>query len=167
MLAKQRPMVVLNRSRHRRSRASITDNARGMRRAVEHLAELGHEAITYVAGPEASWADGMRWRALREAARSSTCGCAGSGRATPTVAGGIRPRPRTVAAAADTAVIAYNDLMAIGVMQGHAARRGAGCRDDVSVVGFDNIFGSEIVDPRADHGGRAAAGHGGHRRRRT
>ena len=46
----------------------VTDNARGMRRAVEHLAELGHETVTYVAGPEASWADGMRWRALREAA---------------------------------------------------------------------------------------------------
>ena len=46
----------------------ITDNARGARRAVEHLAELGHDSLTYVAGPEASWADGMRWRALREAA---------------------------------------------------------------------------------------------------
>ena len=47
--------------------AVITDNARGMRRAVEHLAELGHQTVTYVAGPEASWADGVRWVALMEA----------------------------------------------------------------------------------------------------
>ena len=31
-------------------------------------AELGHGTITYVAGPQASWTDGVRWRALREAA---------------------------------------------------------------------------------------------------
>ena len=66
MLAKQKPMVLLNR-RVPEVPCVITDNARGMRRAVEHLAELGHQTVTYVAGPEASWADGMRWVALMEA----------------------------------------------------------------------------------------------------
>lgn len=67
MIAKQKPMIVLNR-RIPEVPCVVTDNARGARRAVEHLAELGHDTITYVAGPETSWADGMRWQALREAA---------------------------------------------------------------------------------------------------
>ena len=66
MLAKQKPLVMLNR-RVPEVPCVITDNARGMRRAIEHLAELGHESVTYVAGPEASWADGMRWVAIMEA----------------------------------------------------------------------------------------------------
>ena len=43
-------------------------------------------------------------------------------------------------------MIAYNDTLAIGVVKG---MRGAGVRvpDDVSVIGFDNIAMSEIVDP--------------------
>ena len=66
MIAKQKPMIVLNRDL-RGVPSVVTDNARGMRRAAEHLGGLGHSAITYVAGPEASWADGVRWRAMREA----------------------------------------------------------------------------------------------------
>ena len=45
-----------------------------------------------------------------------------------------------------TAVIAYNDVMAIGVIKG---MRAAGVRvpHDVSVIGFDNIALSAMVDP--------------------
>ena len=67
MIAKQKPLVLLNRQITETS-CIVTDNPRGMRRAAEHLGMLGHDTITYVAGPEASWAEGMRWRALREAA---------------------------------------------------------------------------------------------------
>ena len=65
MIAKQKPLVLLNRKMPDISCITI-DNARGVRRAVEHLAELGHDTITYVAGPPASWTEGVRWRALRE-----------------------------------------------------------------------------------------------------
>ena len=44
----------------------VTDNARGMHHVVEHLAELGHDRLPPVAGPESSWAGGMRWRSIRE-----------------------------------------------------------------------------------------------------
>lgn len=30
----------------------MTDNPRGMRRAAEHLGGLGHERLTYAAGPD-------------------------------------------------------------------------------------------------------------------
>jgi LacI family repressor for deo operon, udp, cdd, tsx, nupC, and nupG len=144
IIAKQRPMVVLNR--HLVGVPSVvTDNARGMRRAVEHLGELGHQHITYVAGPEASWVDGMRWRALREAAHELHLHTRRVGPVAPTAEGG-----RTAALGLlddpPTAVIAYNDLVAIGVMLAFTA---AGIRvpQAVSVIGFDNILPAELVSP--------------------
>ncbi len=145
MIAKQKPMIVLNR-RIPEVPCVITDNPRGARRAVEHLAELGHDTITYVAGPETSWADGVRWQALREAAyelelrvrRVGPCN-------TPTVHAGFDITPELLGHS-PTAVIAYNDVLAIGVIKGLRRAR-VKVPDDVSVVGFDNVILSEIVDP--------------------
>ena len=98
MTAKQRPMIVLNRA-VADVPSVVTDNPRGTRRAAEHLADLGHHTITYVAGPEASWADGIRWRSLREAAADLGLHARRMGPYPPTVAGGEqagrRPGPQT------------------------------------------------------------------------
>ena len=62
MIAKQVPTVVLNRvlpDVH----SVVVDNPRGARRAMEHLGSLGHDSVTYLAGPEESWPDGVRWLA--------------------------------------------------------------------------------------------------------
>ena len=145
MLAKQKPMVMLNR-RVPEVPCVITDNARGMRRAVEHLAELGHESVTYVAGPEASWADGMRWVAIMEACHELDLRVRRVGPCNvPTVHAGFDTAAE-VLAQKPTAVIAYNDVMAIGVIKG-MRRAGVRVPDDVSVIGVDNVVLSEIVDP--------------------
>ncbi|GIG20436.1 LacI family transcriptional regulator [Cellulomonas chitinilytica] len=144
VMAKQRPTVVLNRVLTGIP-SVITDNARGTRRAVEHLAELGHRSLAYVAGPEASWADGMRWRAMRETAEELSLRVHRVGPYAPTLTGGTEAA-LAVAGSPATAVVAYNDLVAIGLMRGLAA---AGVRvpRDVSVVGFDDIFGAELCSP--------------------
>src|SRR4051794_13412300 len=67
MIAKQKPVVVLNRAVVDVP-SVVPDNTGGIRRVVEHLSRLGHDALTYVAGPAASWADGMRWRSLQDSA---------------------------------------------------------------------------------------------------
>ena len=67
-MAKQKPTIVMNRGVSGVA-SVVTDNQRGVLRAVEHLRQLGHREIAYLAGPEASWANGMRWRSLKE------CGC--------------------------------------------------------------------------------------------
>ncbi|MDQ6897063.1 MAG: LacI family transcriptional regulator [Actinomycetota bacterium] len=145
MIAKQKPMIVLNR-RIPEVPCVITDNPRGTRRAVEHLAELGHDTITYVAGPETSWADGVRWQALREAAYELELRVRRVGPCqTPTVHAGFDITPE-VLAHSPTAVIAYNDVVAIGVIKGLRRAR-VSVPGDVSVVGFDNVILSEIVDP--------------------
>jgi DNA-binding LacI/PurR family transcriptional regulator len=144
MVARQKPMIVLNR--HLVGVPSVvTDNARGVRRALEHLVELGHRQLTYVAGPEASWADGVRWRAVREAGAELGVHTRRVGPVAPTIDGG-RAAALGMIDGVPTAVLAYNDLVAIGMMLSFAA---AGVRvpHDVSLVGFDNILPSGLVSP--------------------
>lgn len=142
--AKLRPLIVLNRVVAGLP-SVVTDHRHGMREAVAHLTELGHTWMTYVAGPEAAWADSVRWQALREIATERELRVHRIGPHPPTVAGGV-------AAAEDFrrqptgAVIAYNDLMALGFMQGLTAL-GVKVPADVNVIGFDNIFGTELVSP--------------------
>jgi LacI family transcriptional regulator, repressor for deo operon, udp, cdd, tsx, nupC, and nupG len=144
VMAKQKPVVVLNRA-VADVPCVVTDNPRGARRAVEHLAERGHQRMTYVAGPEASWADGMRWRSLREAALELELRVRRIGPFSPDVAGGVHAAEE-LAAHPTSAVIAYNDQLAIGLMRGLEAR-GLRVPRDVSVVGFDNIFAADLVTP--------------------
>ncbi len=145
MLAKQKPPIMLNR-RIPEVPSLITDNARGVRRAVEHLAELGHESITYLAGPKTSWADGTRWQALREAAHELELRVRRIGpTTTPTVHAGFAAAAE-IFALRSTAVLAYNDILAIGVIKG-LKRQGVRVPQDVSVVGFDNIVLAEVVEP--------------------
>jgi len=146
MIAKQKPLVLLNRKMPDISCITI-DNARGVRRAVEHLAELGHDTITYVAGPPASWTEGVRWRALRETGHELELRLRRiDPNGTPTMPTGFDVATR-IAADGATAVLAYNDQLAIGVIKG-LKHLGLRVPADVSVVGFDNILLSEVVDPR-------------------
>jgi DNA-binding LacI/PurR family transcriptional regulator len=143
-IAARTPVVVLNRAVPAVA-SVVTDNARGMRRAVEHLGELGHTTITYVAGPQASWANGVRWRAVQEGALELEMRARRTGPYSPTVLGGLSAA-RDLLAKPTTAVIAYNDLLAIGVLRG-LARDGVAVPAQMSVVGFDNSFGSDFCTP--------------------
>ena len=144
VIARQRPLVVMNRAVSDLP-SIVTDNPFGMRRAVEHLAELGHHTITYVAGPEPSWTDGVRWRSLREAAKELQLQTRRIGPFRPNVAGGA-DAAEDVHHQRTTAVITYNDRMAIGLIR-ELTGLGARIPDDVSVIGFDNIFPAELVTP--------------------
>jgi LacI family transcriptional regulator len=144
MIAKQKPVVLLNRIIPEAS-CVLPDNERGIRRAAEHLGALGHERIFYVAGPEASWSDGIRWRALREAAAELELEVRRVGPNEPTILAGLAAAQR-VARSGATAVLAYNDQLAIGVMKG-LRKLGFAVPGTVSVVGFDNIVFDEVVEP--------------------
>lgn len=144
VIARQRPTVVLNRV-VAGIPSVVTDNAKGMRRAVEHLGSLGHRSIAYAAGPEASWADGTRWQAMREAVHELEMHAQRVGPFAPTLAGGALAAGPVLASGV-TAVVAYNDLVAIGLLR-RLRELGVAVPEQVSVVGFDDIFGGELCTP--------------------
>ena len=144
MIAKQKPVVVLGRAVVDVP-SVVPDNSRGARLAAEHLAGLGHSSLVYVAGPEASWADGVRWRSLQDAAEALQLRVRRIGPCSPDVAGGARAA-EVLAGQPPSAVVAYNDQLAIGVVRGLHAR-GLRVPRDVSVVGFDNIGAAELISP--------------------
>ncbi|HET8595727.1 MAG TPA: LacI family DNA-binding transcriptional regulator [Intrasporangium sp.] len=150
MMAKQKPVIVLNRALPEVP-SLLVDHARGMQRALEHLGELGHQSLLYVAGPETSWSDGARWRALRDAAQEHGVRARRIGPgAPPTLRSGQAVAEQVAEQARRheaTAVVAYNDVLAIGLMHG---LRAIGLRvpEDLSVVGFDNTLLAQIVQPQ-------------------
>ena len=144
-LAKTTPLVVLNRHVDQVP-SVVSDNVRAVKRVVEHLASGGHGSLTYLAGPEASWADGMRWRGLLEAGHELGLKVQRIGPCRPTMNGG-RQAVEQWRQAPSTGVVAYNDLVAIGFLQA-ASDAGYAVPRDVSVVGFDNIREGELVSPQ-------------------
>lgn len=143
-IAKQRPVVVLNRVVHGLP-SVLTDGARGVRRGAEHLGQLGHREITYVAGPEASWADGVRWRGLEEAGLELELRVRRIGPNVPTVEGGAKAARRW-AQNPTSGVIAFNDIMAVGFIRGLRAL-GVSVPAEVSVIGFDNSRTGALTVP--------------------
>ena len=123
----------------------VSDTARGMRRAVEHLATLGHERLTYLSGPEASWADGVRWRAMTEACHELGLTLRRVGPNQPSIQGGFAAA-RAWQDHRSTAVVAYNDIMAIGFMKAIQSS-GQSVPGDVSVIGVDNSISSVLTTP--------------------
>jgi LacI family transcriptional regulator len=86
-----------------------------------------------------------RWSALRSAAQDLGLGAQRIGPFTPKVSQGGAAADGALHAGA-TAIVAHNDLLAIGVVQ-RLAQRSVRVPDDVSVVGFDNIFAADLCTP--------------------
>ena len=143
-LAKRKPVVVLNRAVGEVA-SVVSDNVRAIKKATEHLVELGHTSICYLAGPEASYASGVRWRGLKEAGLELLIQVRRIGPFLPTIRGGAAAAEQWLLRPT-TAVIAYNDLMAIGFMHTLTAA-GRRVPADASVIGFDNIVDAGLVDP--------------------
>ncbi|HCX85235.1 MAG TPA: LacI family transcriptional regulator, partial [Micrococcales bacterium] len=158
------PAVVINQEG---PRAVVTDVADGVRQAMKHLVELGHRRIAYLGGPASSWGDAKRREAL--AVESASRAADGLrvitlGAFAPSAEGG-EAAAEAVEATAATAVLTYNDIVAVGLIR--ALRlRGIVVPDDVSVVSFDGTFLAPLVTPALTSAGtdlralgRAAANH--------
>jgi LacI family transcriptional regulator len=130
------PCVLVNRELPGTSVPSLTiDFAAGIRDIVTHLLGLGHRRLAYLAGPGTSVSNRNRVEALHKAAKDTfelvelPCGA--------TFADGH--------AVADhltdhdvTAVIAFNDLVAFGVLS-RLHELGINVPAQMSIVGFDDI----------------------------
>lgn len=124
----------------------VVDDRAATADAMEYLSRLGHGKVTYLAGPDGSWQDGYRWNSLHLAGRRI-------GMATRRVAGESFLREGGRRAVGEflrnptTAVIAYDDLMAIGFMEGLSSR-GYAIPDRCSVIGFDGIVQGAEYTPQ-------------------
>ena len=143
-LAAHLPLVAVNRQT-RGVPSVFIDTPAGVGEAVEHLVAHGHRRIAYVAGPPTSWPNERRWRAFRTATAAHGVEMAR--------VGPFRPRQAQGAAAADavlesgaTACLAFNDLLAIGMLS-RFAERGVRVPEDLSVVGCDDMFGADFCHP--------------------
>ena len=127
--------------------ASITiDNADGVRQALAHVHALGHRRVAYAGGPAGSWSDGERRRGLDAAiAGLADVDVVHLGHFPPVFSGGVAAADLVVASGA-TAVIAHNDLMALGILDRLRAR-GVDVPRQVSVVGFDDVPAATQVSP--------------------
>jgi len=140
----RRPAVLFNR-RVQGFASVITDSVDGSRQIVEHLAALGHRSIAYLAGPPNAWSDGERWRALSTQARRAGVEIVRLGPYAPTLEHGPAAADVGLASGA-TALVAFNDLLAIGALQ-RLEHRGVDVPGEVSVVGYDDIFGADFCHP--------------------
>jgi LacI family transcriptional regulator len=169
-------VVLVNRgTADRRFPLVAGDDRRGVRDAVAHLAELGHRRIAHLAGPKDVSTSMLRASAFREAcaehgiaeADAPVVDCVGF-----TQAGGLtgmrqllewsgsvvdnrsavevggRSRAATIGArsGAATAVLAGNDLIALGAIRA-LAEAGLRCPADVSVVGFNDMPFADAFAP--------------------
>jgi len=143
-IASRKPVVLINRMVEGVP-GVLPDVETGVRSLVTHLFDLGHTSIAYVSGPESSWISQRRWDVLLGIAEELRIAVVEIGPAQPTIDGGHSVFRRVQASRA-TAVIAFNDLIAIGMMQA-AAAAGVSVPDQLSVAGFDDIFGSNLISP--------------------
>ena len=137
-LGRQLPVVVIGRR--------VAADAEGVGQAVDHLAGLGHRSIAYVDGGRGTIAADRR-RGYRTAMRRH--GLADHIRVLPgdhTEAAGARAARALLeeGGGLPTAVVAYNDACALGLLDAFN-RAGVDVPADVSVVGYDDSSLSRLA----------------------
>lgn len=142
-ISKDTPIVVVNRSVPDVSCVGF-DNAEVIRKAVLHLRAMGHERIGFCGGPVASHSAMERLEAFKESVRDDFDDLY-IGEFPPTFSGG-REAADAALNADVTAVIAYNDLVGVGIMK-RMNTYGLNVPARLSIVGIDGIPLGEIVTP--------------------
>jgi DNA-binding LacI/PurR family transcriptional regulator len=160
--AAARGMVIISYDRRATAGAGTAldhlsvDNHACARLATEHLIGQGHSALAFVT-PAArtmsrdekvrGFLDAAKRAGLQQSARVFFCGSADEyGDSMLSQLGRTQGQEFAKTPGRPTGIVAVNDLLALGVI--------AGCRDaglqvpaDVSVVGMDDIFFADLVEP--------------------
>src|SRR5690606_3958762 len=138
------PSVVVNRTM-RGFATVVCDNTTALQSAADHLYELGHRRFALLRGPSASWAAERRARAIREGSGRDDVELTELGPFEAQFADGRSAASRIVDAGA-TAVFAFDDLMAAGVIAG-LSDIGEHVPRDRSIVGCDDVLLARTMTP--------------------
>ena len=129
----------------------ISDDYAGVHSVIDHLASLGHRRIAHIGGPPNISTAITRLRAYREALFERQLPLepqlvthvenieADAGTA-------AMERLLADSGANFTAVLAFNDLVAFGAYRALRAQ-GLRCPEDISIVGYTDMTGADLVDP--------------------
>lgn len=150
------PIVIVGRDLTERRIASVlVDNRAGGALVMRHLVSLGHREVAVIRGPDEMFDSAPRWEGIREAAREAGL------RLDPRLIfqlpnlsdsksgfeGGKRFAKEMLASGCSfTAVVAFDDLTALGVVRG-LAEAGLRVPEDCSVTGFDDILPADVATP--------------------
>ncbi|MBI1881811.1 MAG: LacI family DNA-binding transcriptional regulator [Chloroflexi bacterium] len=144
------PIVIINNVHQEHVGYSVeTDNVGGGQIATQHLLDLGHRRVAYIAGPTNEW-DGVERQQGYEQAHQATGLSVDPAlivRGNNRPDGGLATMQQLLALPSPpTAVFCYNDATALGAMR---AAHAAGWRipQDVSIVGFDDIALASFFEP--------------------
>jgi DNA-binding LacI/PurR family transcriptional regulator len=144
------PLVIINNVHQEHIGYSVeTDNFGGGQAATQHLLDLGHRRIAYLAGPVSEWDNVERQQGYEQILRAAGLPVdpALIVRAENQPEGGQAAMQQLLALPLPpTALFCYNDLTALGAMR---AAYAAGLRipQDLSIVGFDDIALAPYFEP--------------------
>lgn len=122
------------------------DYEHGITAAVDHLRQLGHRTVAYVGGPVHLASARRRRRAFLDAVTRLGLDAVAAVDGDFSVAGGYQSTMRVLQGVRPTAIVAGNDLCAIGALHA-AADAGLAVPSDLSVIGFDGIEFGEHLRP--------------------
>lgn len=150
------PILIVGRDLVERGISSIlVDNEAGGALAMRHLLDLGHRRIAVIRGPQEMCDSEPRWVGIQRVAKEAGIELDPKlvfqlpGLVDPESGfeGGLQFAQRMLESGRQfTAVLAFDDLTALGVVRGLS---GAGRRvpDDCSVMGFDDVLPAEVATP--------------------
>jgi LacI family transcriptional regulator len=124
----------------------VLDYERGIAEGLEYLRNLGHRRIAYIGGPLNLHSAQRRKKAYLETAVELGLDPDYAIDADFTVKGGYFACSKLLSGRAPTAIVAANDLTAIGVLH-RAYDGGLRVPEELSVVGFDDILIAEFTQP--------------------
>lgn len=140
-LARETPLVLGNRHVPGVSEVHV-DLSEGLNQAAEHLRALGHTRCAFVDG---SRTEASRGKSIRESFAEQGLSVDVLGPYEPRFETGLHAAT-LVAAEEVTAVVAHNDLVALGVLH-QLAKLGVDVPRDVSVIGIDDTLLASTSTP--------------------
>ena len=140
------PMVLINRTTTHASVPSLmVDYGQGIQELAGHLAGLGHIRLAFLAGPEGSASNALRLAGLEKfKAGHPEIDLHMLDGGSSFEAG--HESADAVLASGATGILAFNDLVAMGLLSG-LHERGIRVPEDVSITGFDDIPFARYTTP--------------------
>lgn len=145
LVADVEPVVLVNREAGGAAPSLVVDYEDAAVQVIEHLVALGHRRVVYLGGPVRSASDEMRRAGLARARAEHPDLEILDLPAGPDIQAGHAAAPAVLATRA-TAAVAFNDLVAFGLLAG-LNEAGVAVPADISVAGFDDIELSRYATP--------------------